>query len=473
MDLQVKGNRIVDGQGRLVQLRGTCIGGWMNMENFINGYPGVESGVRAALADVLGPARAQFFFERWLDHFLAEEDIAFIKSTGANIVRLALNYRHFENDAAPFQHNEAGFTRLAQAIEWCARHELYVILEMHAVQGWQNPDWHSDNANAPALFWQHPHFQDRYIALWEELARRYKGNPTIAGYDVMNEPQTKPLHGEPRWDMINRVYRRVVNAIRAIDSDHIIFLEGDGFAGRFNCLEAPFAPNLVYSGHSYSPACFGPGPYPGTLNGKYWDHTYMRESNHRHQAFHYALQHDVPLWIGEFGTIHSGPADELDCRLRALDDQLDVFEDFGAQWTTWTYKDVGVMGWVTLDQESEYMQRVAPVMKAKAELDADAWMDWLPTTPPKELVRNLAGLIEEAICDPDIKHDENLHYLKRAVFSGYTATIMESTWAKRFKGMSEVELDRMLESFAFKNCRPREDLLGVVKKHMAKVGFGL
>ncbi len=140
MDLQVKQNQIVNRQGQPVRLKGTCIGGWMNMENFINGYAGTESGIRAALAEVLGPSHAQFFFERWLDYFLAQEDIAFIKSTGANVVRLALNYRHFENDASPFQYDETGFTRLARVVDWCAQYGLYVILDLHAVQGWQNPD---------------------------------------------------------------------------------------------------------------------------------------------------------------------------------------------------------------------------------------------------------------------------------------------------------------------------------------------
>ncbi len=103
--LHVKNDRVVDGQERPIRLRGTCIGGWMNMENFINGYPGDESGVRAALADVLGPGLARFFFDRWLDYFLAEGDIAFIQETGANVVRLALNYRHFERDPAPFEYD--------------------------------------------------------------------------------------------------------------------------------------------------------------------------------------------------------------------------------------------------------------------------------------------------------------------------------------------------------------------------------
>ncbi len=133
--LHVEQNKIVDGQGNPIRLRGTCVGGWMNLENFINGYPGIESGIRAALADVLGPARAEFFFDRLLDHFLSEEDIAFIAQTGANVVRLALNYRHFEDDAQPFEWKESGFARLDRAVRWCTAHNLYVILDLHAVQG--------------------------------------------------------------------------------------------------------------------------------------------------------------------------------------------------------------------------------------------------------------------------------------------------------------------------------------------------
>ena len=193
--LQVKGNQIVNSQGTPIYLRGVCVGGWMNMEEFINGYPGSEHATRQMMAEVLGEEKAQFFFERMLDYFFAEGDAAYLKSLGATVVRLPLNYRHFESDAQPFQYNEKGFARLNQALEWCEKYGLYVILDMHAVQGWQNTDWHCDNSTRHTLFWQHPHFQDRFVALWEEFARRYRGRSVIAGYNVMNEPVTNAPYG--------------------------------------------------------------------------------------------------------------------------------------------------------------------------------------------------------------------------------------------------------------------------------------
>jgi endoglucanase len=471
--LSVQNGRIVDGAGAPIALRGTCVGGWMNMEDFIDGYPGAEHGLRVALTDMLGAGKTAFFFERLLDHFFTEADVAFMKQCGATVVRLPLNYRHFEPDATPFQYLEAGFARLDKAIEWCAKHDLYVILDLHAVQGWQNTDWHSDNANRHALFWQHPHFQDRWIALWEEFARRYQGNPIVAGYNVMNEPASGISDGRLRddqpsdWPTVNRLYRRVVDAIRATDPDHIIFLEGDYYSRRFEGLDPPFAPNLVYSSHNYTNAGFGPGPYPGVVLGKHRDRTTQLEDFEEHEGTIFFKQHNVPLWVGEFGSIYNGPPEENPDRMRAMADQIDIFNQHGVHWTTWVYKDVGVMGWVHLDPESEYMQRLKPVHEAKRLLAVDFWMKWLPQTPAKDLVAQLARLAENAIDDPSIDPAAAEKYLGQAALAGHLAALMQPAYARRFEGLSESEIDRVLASFAFGNCRPREDLLAVLRPRLA------
>jgi aryl-phospho-beta-D-glucosidase BglC (GH1 family) len=471
--LQVKDGKVVDGQGQPVFLRGVCVGGWMNMEDFIDGYPGAEHTLRAVMANELGAGKAQFFFDRLLDYFLAEEDIAFMKGLGATAVRLSLNYRHFERDAQPFTYLESGFQRLDQAIRWCEKHSLYAILDMHSVQGWQNSDWHCDNASRHSLFWVHPHFQDRWVALWEELARRYAGNPTVAGFNVMNEPLVNATWGRfsstytPGYDLINRSYRRVVNAIRAIDPKHIIFLEGDYFSSRFEGLDAPFAENLVYSSHNYTNAGFGPGPYPGEIRGEYWEKGKIQTVFERAEGTRFTQKHQAPLWVGEFGSVFNGPAHEAPDRLRAFDDTLSVYEDHDAHWTAWTYKDVGVMGWVMLDPEAEYLQVLKPVHQAKIALSTDFWMGWLPVTQAKAMVNDLAHHVEGVLCDPDIQTRANEHFLGQAALSGYVAALMQPAYAKRFKGMSEADLDRVLQSFAFKNCRPNAALMDIVKKHLA------
>src|SRR6185503_21312437 len=72
--LQTAGDRIATRSGHLVSLRGVSLGGWMNMENFITGFPATESLQRAALRRALGEDVYRRFFDRLLDVFFADAD---------------------------------------------------------------------------------------------------------------------------------------------------------------------------------------------------------------------------------------------------------------------------------------------------------------------------------------------------------------------------------------------------------------
>jgi Endoglucanase len=483
--LQTRGKEIIDSEGSKVQLRGTCIGGWMNLENFIDGYPGTEHGIREAVAKAIGEEKAEFLFDRMLNYFFNEGDVKFLKECGANVVRLPFNYRHFENDTNPFKYKEEGFTRLDKVIKWCEENEVYVILDLHAVPGWQNSHWHSDNDKGVSLLWREPYYQDRTIALWKEFARRYRGRAVIAGYNIMNEPCTNTPDGDypfnafenysPDWETMNKLYARIVEGIREVDPEHIIFIEGDNYARLFSGLEAPFAENLVYSSHNYILAGFGPGKYPGKFGtykadlldeDGYWDRDRQVKEFKAHEGTKYTDKYNVPLWVGEFGAQYNGPEDEIPDRLQAMDDQLSVFEEFGAHWTTWTYKDVGVMGWVTLDPESPYMKLIAPIQEKKNLLGAENFTGRFVVSPAKKEVDRLAALMEEIIGDSNLDHNSNNTCLQLVALAGYAAGLLQPVYANMFKGMTEEEIDKAMQSFDIKNCRINEGLVKVLKKHM-------
>ena len=472
--LRVKDGLIVDAQDRPVRLRGFGVGGWMNSENFINGYPGFESGLRMALTEALGPARAEFLWDRMLDYFLAEEDIKFMKECGATVVRLPLNYRHFESDLEPFKYLEPGFARLDRVLGWCAKHQLYAILDLHAVQGWQDPDWHSDHYGRITLLWHQRQFQDRFVAFWEECARRYRDNRVIAGYNVMNEPVTGVPFGffgypyRPNWKVLNELNRRVVTAIRRIDPEHIIYLEGDFFSVLFAGLEPPFADNLVYSSHNYIRPCFGPGPYPGDFLTDFWDRTRIQGNFEEQEGTLFARQHGVPLWVGEFGAESDGPAEELSYRLRALDDQIDIFEQHRAHWTIWTYKDIGMMGLVSVDPDSEYLKTVAPVQDLKRELATDSWGATQPNTAVKARVADLGDLILSKLPKTGADPERFKFYLEQSTLANFVATFIQPLWAQSFTDMNEDDIDRVMRSFALKNCRVNEGLKEVLRKHLLR-----
>ena len=479
--LQVKNGKVSNTAGTPVWLRGTCVGGWMNMEDFINGYPGTESNLRKHMKKTLGEETGAYFFEKLLDEFFDEDDIKYIASLGANCVRLPLNYRHFEDDDTPFEYKDAGFKRLDHILDLCEKHGLYVILDMHAVQGWQNSHWHSDNERGASLFWTHKLFQDRLVGLWEEFARRYKGRTVIAGYELMNEPSTSTPNGDhafdffenftPDWPRMNRVYRRLVEAIRKIDPDHIIYMEGDRYGHYFAGLDEPFADNLVYSSHNYTAPGFGPGKYPGLFGRSgaeiYWDKNKHYRDFYYDHGTEYTRKHNVPLWVGEFGSQYHGPAEEVPDRIRNMDDQLSIYNEYGAHWTTWTYKDAGVMGWVTLDPESELMQIIKPIQQMKRTLGAENFVATFERCPGREKSTELADMIHD-VSQSEYNRRSNALSLNYAALTGFAAAMLQPAYAMRFRGMHASDIDRIMQAYKFKNCIVNKQYEAILKNRLTE-----
>src|SRR5829696_2133978 len=170
--------------GEPLLLRGVCLGGWLNMENFITGYSANETLMRREVRQAIGDDRAERFFERLLTRFFDEPDAVFLGQAGLNLARIAVGYKHFEDDARPLEIKADGFRHLDRAIEALARHGVYSIVDLHALPGSQNHHWHSDNPTHVPAFWEHRHFQDRVVHLWEAIADHYRGNPWVAGYNL-------------------------------------------------------------------------------------------------------------------------------------------------------------------------------------------------------------------------------------------------------------------------------------------------
>ena len=199
--LTVAGDTLVDAKGRPVRLAGVGLGGWLNMENFITGYPFTESAMRDALRRTLGEEGYARFFDRFLTAFFDEADARFLASIGLNSVRVPFHYRIFEDDARPFRLKEEGFALLDRVIDICAAAGVYVILDLHAAPGWQNHHWHSDNPTGRALFWRHPHFQDRVVHLW--------------GYDSVDDRAKKraALAADPEWQEFLKVQMPLIQTM--------------------------------------------------------------------------------------------------------------------------------------------------------------------------------------------------------------------------------------------------------------------
>lgn len=455
--LKVRGKNIVNGCGEPMRLRGVCFGGWLNMENFITGYPANESAFRAAIVEVLGNGKANFFFERFLDYFITEDDIRFLKKLGATVVRIPLNFRHFEKDNRPFEYKDEGFKILDKVINWCRKHRIHVILDLHAAPGWQNPDWHCDSPGMMTPLWKQNHYQDRVISLWEEFARHYRNEPFVAGYDILNEPVVDDV------SKLNALYRRVTSAIRKIDSNHILFLEGNMYSVQFDQLEAPFDNNTVYSSHNYVAPGFADREYPGEVEGKWYDRKQLEKEFCGSEVSAFTKRHDVPTWIGEFGSLYGGRKDTAS-RLKVVDDMISIFEQYGHHWTIWTYKDIGMTGLIYTHPDSEWMRRTLPVREKKEKLRCDILL--AVDGGEVGLLTNQLINIMRGVCQNDhLDYSRFQWRLNRAVHGILLSEFLLPLYAEQFRGMSEKEIDSMMQSFAIKNCIQRVGLVDILKKY--------
>jgi hypothetical protein len=219
---------------------------------------------------------------------------------------------------------------------------------------------------------------------------------------------------------------------------------------------------------------FGPGQYPGTIhprsyeaNGpEIWDRARQERFFLDAEGTRFTQQHNVPLWVGEFGSVFNGPSEEAPDRLRALDDQLGIFDQNDAHWTTWNYKDVGVMGMLTLDPASPYMERIGDLLRKKRALGTDQWMSWLPSTPVKDAAAQLGDQILQVVDDAQINPRFNARCVSQTLLCFYTGTLMQPLYADLFKGLSESELDRILSSFSARQCLQNQGLIDVLSRHM-------
>jgi aryl-phospho-beta-D-glucosidase BglC (GH1 family) len=449
--LQVTERRLT-AAGKPVTLQGVGLGGFLNMENFITGYPGAEFQQRKALRSALGDDGYQRFFDRLLDVFFDDDDAAFLAATGLNSVRIPFNYKHFEDDDRPFELKSEGFARLDRVVELCARHGLYSILDLHALPGYQNQHWHSDNPTHWAHFWTHRHFQDRVVHLWEALAEHYRGNPWVAGYNPINEP------ADAAGEKIGPFYRRLEKAIRAVDPDHVLFLDGNRYSTQFDQLGDPL-PNSVYTAHDYARAgLVAGGPYPGVTQGEYVDRSYLEKTFLSRTS--YMRETGTPIWVGEFGPVYTGDP-ELDAqRYQLLSDQLHIYAEHDASWALWTYKDIGLQGLVTADPQSPYMRRIAPVVEKKRRLGVDSWGS--VDTDIRHVMQPIEDLVATEFPDFDPFPWGQRKWIHGLVRHVLLAEAMVGDFAACFQGVTPDEAETMAEAFRFDQCHRREPLLDIL-----------
>jgi endoglucanase len=313
--LRTSGHYMVNEKNDTILLKGLGLGNWLLTEGYMWRFG--ESGdrprkIEKIVEDLTSPEFSANFWTQFRKNFITEADIRRMKELGYNSVRPALNARIFltEGDSAVFI--EENFKLLDSLISWCGKYDLYVILDMHGAPGGQTGQNIDDSPNNEPELFMNPKFEHRLFRLWMKLADRYKDNPVVAGYDLLNEPLPERTGAAAKFKhLLEPMYKNLTSEIRKTDKRHMIILEGCNWSNDWSVFTKPFDDNLVYQFHYY---CWNE---PDNLN----DISYFLHERDRLNA---------PVWVGETG--------EKNPSIYWATTQL--FEKNNIGWSFWPWKKI-------------------------------------------------------------------------------------------------------------------------------------
>ncbi|HET7896960.1 MAG TPA: cellulase family glycosylhydrolase, partial [Flavisolibacter sp.] len=143
-----------------------------------------------------------------------------------------------------------GFQLLDKLLTWCRKEQLYVLLDMHCAPGGQTGDNIDDGDGYPFLF-ESEADQQLTTSIWQRIAARYKDDPIVMGYDLLNEPIATYFDAKQFNHKLEPLYKRITAAIRQVDKNHLIVLGGAQWDSNFAPFGPPFDSKLVYTFHKY------------------------------------------------------------------------------------------------------------------------------------------------------------------------------------------------------------------------------
>jgi aryl-phospho-beta-D-glucosidase BglC (GH1 family) len=303
-----KGKTIVSPDGTPLLLKGTNLGNWLLPEGYMFKFKQTNSPrlIQTAINELVGEDEARRFWKTYRDNYITRADINFIKRSGFNSVRVPFSYRLFISETTVPRLEGPGYELLDRVVEWCKREGLYVILDMHAAPGGQTGDNIDDSFGYPFLF-ESTESQQLTVNLWRKIAARYRNEPTVLGYDLLNEPIAHYFDAASLNPKLEPLYRKIVLGIREVDRNHIIFLGGAQWDTNFKVFGPPFDPKLAYTFH------------------KYWM-TVNQDAIQEYLAFR--DKHNVAVWMSESGE----NTDEWIDSFRKLLEAHDI------GWCFWPYK---------------------------------------------------------------------------------------------------------------------------------------
>lgn len=170
---------------------------------------------------------------------LSESDFPRVRAAGFDHVRLPARFSGHASEAAPYTLDDTFLRRVDWAVAQALTNDLAVVIDFHNYDAlMKDPDAHAA----------------RFVALWTQIAQRYRAAPEAVCFELLNEPNGKLT--ATRW---NGLLAEALRAVRATNPTRTVVVEGVDWASAKNLRDTLVLPEdgaLVGSFHMYQPILF-------------------------------------------------------------------------------------------------------------------------------------------------------------------------------------------------------------------------
>ncbi len=259
---------------------------------------------------------------------LEEEYFRLAKEIGFDSVRIPINWSTDNRTEIqpPYTISEKFFKRIDWVIENAFKNNLSVILCMHHYNElYKSPEKH----------------KQRFMAIWKQIAERYKDYPDTLYFELLNEP-----HDNLRAEQWNSLFAETLSIVRLTNPTRMVIVGPDNYNSidRLDELVLPKDDNLIATVHYYEPNEFvnqgadwmdGMDQWLGTT----WDN-FENQRDAITAAFEkvkeYSIKHQIPVYVGEFGTFNKG---DIYSRKLWTNYVARTIEKYGFSWGYWEFCD--------------------------------------------------------------------------------------------------------------------------------------
>lgn len=230
-----------------------------------------------------------------------------IKSWGANLIRIPVHPAHLRRRG-----EENYLDLLDQAVSWCGELEMHVIIDWHSIgnlreEKFEAPEYKTDLKET--------------LKFWDTISKRFAGNPTIAFYEVYNEPSVNfGKWGTCTWPQWKAILEQCIDVIYANDQNVIPLVAGFDWA--YDLREAKNSPidrpGVAYVAH----------PYPGK----------SRPPREAHWEEHFGFMADrFPVIVSETGYYLKGEHKHLTDEGSFRNALLKYLDKKKISWCAWVF----------------------------------------------------------------------------------------------------------------------------------------